>query len=293
MQWQSNSKIIQRLLCTVCTMTKGKAQNQMILGIMSNSGGVGKTTIAAHLTYLLAKKGYRTLLLELDQQDSLRLWTGLSIADPERSAAKIFQPDFKGEYPIIPIWQSHTQNAFLIQGGATLRETPREIESYKRRYYILQDRLRKFPLDFDVIIIDTPGGLEPFGTIVLPVITHLIVVVEPDFKATTSGGLFLEWFYSNAIDLDLDPSPELLGFLPNTRQPQIAAHSRILDSNNPTALPSILKSHETQCFGQIKFSAEFVNASDPNIGLPVHLHRPKTAALKGFEPVIRAIEKRL
>ncbi|MBA2749875.1 MAG: ParA family protein [Tatlockia sp.] len=274
-------------------MSKRKAQNQMILGIMSNSGGVGKTTIAAHLAYPLAKKGYKTLLIELDQQDSLRLWTGLGIADPDHSAAKIFQPDFKGEYPITPIWQEHTKNAFIIQGGAALRDTPRQIESYKRRYYILKDRLKKFPLDFDVIIIDTPGGLEPFGSILLPSVTHLIVVVEPDFKATTSGGLFLEWFYSNALELDLETPPELLGFIPNTRQPEIAAHSKILDSNNPTALPSILKEYETQCFPQIKFSAEFVNASDPNIGLPVYLHRPRTPALKGFNPVIRAIEERL
>jgi chromosome partitioning protein len=274
-------------------MAKRKTRNQVILGVMSNSGGVGKTTVSAHLAYPLAKKGYKTLLIELDQQDSLRLWTGLSIADPEHSSAKIFQPTFKGDYPITPIWQDYTENAFLIQGGAALRETPREIESYKRRYYILQDRLKKFPLDFDVIIIDTPGGLEPFGTIILPAITHLIVVVEPDFKATTSGGLFLEWFYSNALDLDLDPPPELLGFLPNTRQPEIAAHSKILDRSNPTALPSILKDHETQCFPQVKFSAEFINASDPNVGRPVYIYRPKAPALKGFDPVIRAIEERL
>lgn len=288
-----NKTTVRRELRSISTMPKRKIQHQVILGIMSNSGGVGKTTIAAHLAYSLAKKGYKTLLIELDQQDSLRLWTGLDVADPQRSAAKIFQPDFKGEYPVVPIWQEHTKNAFIIQGGAALRDTPREIESYKRRYYILKDRLRKFPLDFDVILIDTPGGLEPFGTILLPAITHLIVVVEPDFKATTSGGLFLEWFYSNALELDLDPPPEILGFVPNTRQPEIAAHSKILDNNNPTALPAILREHETQCFPQIKFSAEFVNASDPNVGLPVYLYRPKTPALKGFEPIIKAIEKHL
>jgi chromosome partitioning protein len=274
-------------------MAKRKTQNQMVLGIMSNSGGVGKTTVAAHLAYLLAKKGYRTLVIELDQQDSFRLSAGLGICEPDKSAAKIFQPDFKGDYPIVQIWQDYTKNAFLIQGGSALRETPREIENYKRRYYILQDRLKKFPLDFDVILIDTPGGLEPFGTVILSAITHFIVVVEPDFKATTSGGLFLEWFYSNAIDLDLDPPPEILGFLPNTRQPQIAAHAKILDKDNPTALPSILKEHEARCFPQIKFSAEFVNASDPNIGLPVHIYRPNTPALKGFNSVIQAIEEHL
>jgi chromosome partitioning protein len=274
-------------------MAKQKPQNKMILGIMSNSGGVGKTTISVHLAYLLAIAGYKTLLIELDQQDSLRLWTGLSIAVPDYSSAKIFSPDFKGEYPIIPIWEKYTKNAFAIQGGSSLRGTPREIENYKRRYYILQDRLKKFPLDYDVILVDTPGGLEPFGTVILPAITHLIVVVEPDFKATSSGGLFLEWFYSNALELDLEPPPEILGFLPNTRQPEIAAHSKILDRKNPTALPSILKEHETQCFPQIKFSAEFVNASDPSIGLPVHAYRPKTPALKGFDPVIQAIEERL
>jgi cellulose synthase operon protein YhjQ len=47
----------------------------------SPKGGVGKTTLAAHVAAILAKRGHRVLALDLDPQNALRLHLGLSIRD--------------------------------------------------------------------------------------------------------------------------------------------------------------------------------------------------------------------
>src|ERR1700733_9546295 len=47
----------------------------------SPKGGVGKTTLAAHVAAILAKRGYRVLALDLDPQNALRLHLGLPIRD--------------------------------------------------------------------------------------------------------------------------------------------------------------------------------------------------------------------
>lgn len=39
--------------------------------LFNNKGGVGKTTLAYHLTYMLAEKGYRVLAIDLDPQANL------------------------------------------------------------------------------------------------------------------------------------------------------------------------------------------------------------------------------
>jgi cellulose synthase operon protein YhjQ len=47
----------------------------------SPKGGVGKTTLAAHVAAILARRGYRVLALDLDPQNALRLHLGLSIRE--------------------------------------------------------------------------------------------------------------------------------------------------------------------------------------------------------------------
>ncbi len=47
----------------------------------SPKGGVGKTTLAAHVAATLAARGHRVLALDLDPQNALRLHLGLSIRE--------------------------------------------------------------------------------------------------------------------------------------------------------------------------------------------------------------------
>ncbi|MDM8525227.1 ParA family partition ATPase [Desulfococcaceae bacterium HSG8] len=51
----------------------------MIITIVNEKGGVGKTTVAINLSYCIAGKGYRTLLIDADPQGSVLKWK--SIAD--------------------------------------------------------------------------------------------------------------------------------------------------------------------------------------------------------------------
>jgi cellulose biosynthesis protein BcsQ len=44
-----------------------------IISLFNNKGGVGKSTLAFHLSNILAELGYRTLIIDLDPQCNLTI----------------------------------------------------------------------------------------------------------------------------------------------------------------------------------------------------------------------------
>lgn len=54
----------------------------MIIGVLSQKGGVGKTTIAVNLAATFAKSGLRVLLVDADPQGSALQWSAARDAEP-------------------------------------------------------------------------------------------------------------------------------------------------------------------------------------------------------------------
>lgn len=54
----------------------------MIISVLNQKGGVGKTTLAVHISAALARQGERVLLIDADPQGSARDWSASRSADP-------------------------------------------------------------------------------------------------------------------------------------------------------------------------------------------------------------------
>jgi chromosome partitioning protein len=276
-----------------------KASRQIRLGIMSNAGGTGKTTLAVHLAYALCLKGYKTTIIELDPQGSLKVFCGLERPIPKQNLISVLDRDFSGDYPLIPVWEDYVTGLNVIQAGDPLYGYIHEIEKNPRAAYLLKDRLDDFPLNSDVIIFDNPAALEPMGVLCLAVASHILVPIKPEYKDIEGSANLVNWFYNKARDLRLDPRPEILGFVPSNstvtsenlqeqvnnpgrrRTKGIAAHWDNLD------LLSVALSQmkpEIPCFPPIRYSAEFINSSGSMV--PLQVYRPGHPAVKDFEPIV-------
>jgi chromosome partitioning protein len=263
------------------------AMKQLRLDIKSNAGGTGKTTLATHIAYMLGMKGYSVTVIELDPLGSLKIFTGAfsKIEDPplQQTLAAVLADDFNGQYPLLPVWKDKVSNVNVILGGKPLEESIQEIYSYERKYYLLQDRLEDYPLSSDIIIFDNPGGLEPMGLVALAAATHILVVMECEYKALFGSAGLVDWFYNKINSLRLRPEPEILGFVPsqvNTKK--VAAHRHI-----GAEIPKQLQELGIHCFSPIRESNHFINAS--GVGLPVHLFAPGSEACKDFNPIVSKI----
>jgi chromosome partitioning protein len=276
-------------------------KKQIRICVASNAGGSGKTTSSVHLAYGLAKQGYKVTIIELDVSGSLMTFTGLDEPNPDHSLATVFQPEFTGEYPLIPIWQEYLDGVTVIQGGEPVQKAIREINRSDRGVYILKDRLDDFPLDADVVILDTPASLETMAPIGLAASTHVLSPIKPETKDVEGFAGFIKWYNQQIRNLRLQPKPEFIGFLPMRVRLDMAMHRNILgldnkgkartDLDRAETLPGVIEGMGIQCFPYVKESSFYINASFSR--LPVGLYRPKADAVQDFDAVIASVIKEM
>lgn len=64
-----------------------KGQGFMVLAVINNKGGTGKTTSAVSLSAALALKGLRVLLVDLDAQASASLFPARQVSFMQRQTS--------------------------------------------------------------------------------------------------------------------------------------------------------------------------------------------------------------
>lgn len=257
------------------------------LAILSNAGGSGKTTLATHLTYALAKANYNVALMDLDPQGSVSLFCGLPRTTLGKTISSVLsKKKFLGNYPLQPVWSEQVAQAFVCEGDLELVETIDVLSHHPRGAYMLSDRLNDYPLKQDLIIFDCPATLGKLPINAIAAATHILIPIQVEPKSTGGASKLLEWLYDTFTMLRLEPEPKILGIVPNQYDHRIAIHRNILEQLTP-----MLQKIGIHCFAPIRFSSEFKNASA--MGVPLHLYRPRHPGCFDFNPIIKALKTEL
>lgn len=147
-----------------------------VLAVVSQKGGVGKTTTAINLAVALARRGKKTLLVDADPQGSVRYGLGLSTA-----ATRVGLSDYlAGTHDIHEVVRTTNLPWLRVVsvGGVTdraahdsyqhlLAQSPRTIELFTRA------RERGY-----IVIVDTPPGLGPVVHRVLACSQHVLIPLQ-------------------------------------------------------------------------------------------------------------------
>ena len=129
-----------------------------VFTIANQKGGVGKTTTAINLSYALADKGVRTVLIDLDPQANATSGLGLE----KQEGGSLYGP-LCGEGSVIEKVQPVGVSGSLFMIPSEVDMAAIEIELFQRDNYLVQLREGLAPLresgDYDAMVLDCPPAL--------------------------------------------------------------------------------------------------------------------------------------
>ena len=245
-----------------------------VISIMSNSGGVGKTTLTVNLAYQLARKGKTVAMFGCDPNGSLTLFCGLEDPPQRKTIDWVLRSEFKGDYPLFPAWRDQIHGIDACLGGLPLTETSQRLVLDKRGSYLLADAFEDYPLPHDVVLIDCPGTIECLHVAALSASTDVLITLKPEDKDMDAMAKLLEWISTTRTELRLKPAPSIIGVVPNGAKDR-AMHRDNLGLSGMEGLPDIMRHMQIELFPTVRDSAYIANAAAA--GLPLGLYRPGEA----------------
>jgi chromosome partitioning protein len=151
------------------------------IAITNQKGGCGKTTTSVNLAAALAKKGHRTLMIDLDPQGHATLALGAVPENLERTVYDVLV-DSSSTISHVVI-QANVENLMLVGSNVLLSGAESHLMQMDNREYILRDRLATVAPYFDYCIIDCSPSLSILTLNALVAATDVIIPVQTHYYA--------------------------------------------------------------------------------------------------------------
>jgi chromosome partitioning protein len=188
----------------------------MIISVVNNKGGVGKTTSTQNIGAALQKfAGAKVLFIDLDGQASLTRCFGIQDSQVGSNNAGTF---IARDDLAIDMIAKKTEVGDLLPSSSELNHKEDYIKASPLFPFNLKIRLEKYKSQYDYILIDCPPTLSAMTRIALVACDMYLVPLQAEFLSYEGLRNFLN--YSKEIQM-ISPQTQLGGVFATRYNPRI------------------------------------------------------------------------
>ena len=164
-----------------------------VLACYSMKGGVGKTATAVNLSYLAAKSGFKTLLIDLDPQGASSFYFRV------KPSSKKWSERFFSAYEDVVknIKASDYDNLDVIPAHLNFRNFDSFLAGVKKRKGRLKSILKGFSKEYDLIVLDCPPSISYLSEAIFVAANLILVPVIPTTLSERTFDQLIEFFEEN------------------------------------------------------------------------------------------------
>ena len=245
----------------------------MILSVINQKGGVGKTTTAINTAAALAQWGHKTLLVDLDPQGNATSGCGVVPSDVAGSSlyeALLSVQQEEGEVLRPGIASTEIENLSVIGASPELAGSEVELSDNERRDG-LRRVLQGLSGEFEFVLVDTPPSLSLLTVNSLVAADRLIIPVQCEYFALEGLGQLLRTL--EKIRRFLNPDLAVMGLLRTMFDARVALSSQV---------SAELENHFANLVFKTVIPRNVRLAEAPSHGKPIALHDRRSAGADAY-----------
>lgn len=153
------------------------------IAVVNSKGGVGKTTVCVHTGHALALANKRTLIVDMDVQDNIRIWL-----DAEQKSVTLFEILVENQSIKDAIINVRTNLDIIPSGGDNIGAVPFLLSKSGKSIDVLRQSLQLINNQYDYILIDCSPSRSLLHTIAIYASDYVAIPVSMEWLSIVGSG---------------------------------------------------------------------------------------------------------